>query len=138
MTVIWIRETKVVNLVTNDKMTVGSALLKPTKTPNSIEILMNSDKSIYRQDERAVIYVALIGEHGKFVDPDGISVSMNLFPTGHPFEKKKIGSYVFVPPPRGRGNNQITVTAQKGMYSVKLTSIGITVLPKIPSVWSRA
>ncbi len=130
------KDYKIVDFVTTDSAGSNPHSVKPAT--NSLKIFVNSDKQLYRQDEKAVFYIAFVDENDKFVDPDSIIVKMNLFPTGHTLEKKKIGSYTLVTPPLGRGNNQITVVAQKAMYNIDPSSIDITVLPRIPTAWYKA
>ncbi len=125
------KDYKLVDFVTTDRVEVNTDSLKPAE--NSLKIFVNSDKNSYREGEKALIYIAFLDEHDKFVDPDSIKVKMNLFLIGHTPEKKMVGSYTFVTPPLGRGDNQITVVAQKAMYKIDPSSISITVLPKIPS-----
>lgn len=128
-----LRNYKIIDFVSNDAASNNPDSIKPAT--NSLKIFLSTDKNLYRQGERALIYVSFVDEHDRFVDPDSIIVSMNLFPTGYKLENKKVGSYTFVTPPLGKGSNQITVVAQKAMYNIDPASITATVLPEIPSAW---
>lgn len=130
------RNYRIVDFVSNDASNASPSLKKAEKPiTGSITIFVNPDNPFYRDNERALIYMAFVDEHDNFLDPDNISVILNLFKTGQAPEKKKVGTYTFVTPPLGKGNNQITIVAQKDAYNIEPAYINITVLPEIPTAW---
>lgn len=96
---------------------------------DSIKTLLNTDKSVYGEGERALLFIGFVNDDDKFVDPDDIFVSMNVTPVNNLLERKKVGSYVYVTPPLEEGENQIIVVGQKEGYNIGTQSVGIAVLP---------
>jgi hypothetical protein len=95
----------------------------------SVKIFVNTDKNLYRESERAIIFMGFVDQNDKFVDPDEIITGFKPAPVGSMLEKKRVGSYVYVTPPLERGNTHITVLAKKEGYRIEPTSLEITVVP---------
>lgn len=95
----------------------------------SVKILANTDKNLYREGERAIIFIGFIDQNDKFVDPDEIVTGFKLAPLGSMLERKKVGSYVYVTPPLERGNTNIAILAQKEGYGIEPELLKITAVP---------
>jgi len=94
---------------------------------NSVKTFVNSDKKIYNEGDRALIFIGFTDADDEFVDPDWIQSTFNLEPITDQLEKKKVGSYTYLTAPLARGHNQITVIPHKEGYNIQTEVVTITV-----------
>ena len=97
---------------------------------NSINTFVNSDKKLYNEGDKAIIFLGFADADDEFVDPDWIQSNFNLEPISDQLEKKKVGSYTYMTPPLERGHNQITVIPHKEGYNTQTEVVTITVSTK--------
>jgi hypothetical protein len=96
---------------------------------NSITTYIHSDKDVYQEGQRAVVFINFLDSNERFRDPESVIISFNFAPAGTALEKKKDGSYVYLTPPLERGDNQILVAVRGQDRSLEPESLGIAVLP---------
>ena len=105
-----------------------NGVTKPISESNSIKTFVSMDKQVYREGERALLFINFIDSNDKFLNPDSMTASFNFIPVGSVLEKKKLGSYVYVTPPLERGDNWIVVLPYKEGYKTEPEYASFTVI----------
>ncbi|MGH7909574.1 MAG: hypothetical protein ACRENW_06980 [Thermodesulfobacteriota bacterium] len=95
----------------------------------SIRAIINTDKQVYSEGERAILFIGFVDANDKFVNPDSMDVSFNILPFDRTLEKKKLGSYTYMTPPLESNDGHITLILQKEGHDIQTETIKITVLP---------
>lgn len=95
----------------------------------SIRAVINAEKKVYREGERAVLFIGFVDVEDRFVDPENMDLSFSLLPVGNTPEKKKLGSYQYITSPLDNDDNQIRLVLQKEDHDIHTESVNITVLP---------
>ncbi|MEM2759783.1 MAG: hypothetical protein QXU32_05855 [Nitrososphaerales archaeon] len=88
-----------------------SSRLAMTVTVNTISTMVNSDKTLYREGDTVIIFVAFIDSNDNFIDPDEIRATWNNQPIQ--LEKKKEGSYTFTIENLQKRHQQVIVVPHK-------------------------
>jgi hypothetical protein len=95
----------------------------------SIRAIINTDKQVYREGERAIVFIGFVDVNDKFVNPDSMDVSFKILPFDQMLEKKKLGSYTYITPPLESNDDHITLILQKEGHDIQTENVNITVLP---------
>ena len=102
-----------------------SSKLSMTVTVNSINTMVNSEKTLYSAGDTVLIFVAFIDSNDNFTDPDSISAMWNNQPIE--LEKKKEGSYTFTIENLEKKHQQIVIVPYKEGFNVSTAYLTIIV-----------
>jgi len=111
----------------------GSEDMAPSKsnklimslTVNSINTMVNSDKTQYSPGDTVTIFIAFIDSEDTFIDPDSIMASLNNQPVE--LEKKKEGSYTFTITEVERKHHQLILVPDKEGFNISTAYLTIIV-----------
>ena len=95
----------------------------------SIRAIINTDKQVYREGERAMLFIGFVDANDKFINPDSMDVGFNILPFDRTLEKKKLGSYTYMTPPLTSNDHHITLVLQKEGHNIQTETVNIIVLP---------
>ena len=85
--------------------------LSMTVTVNTVHTTVNSDKTLYKEGDGVLIFVAFIDSNDEFIDPDSIHATWNNQLIK--LEKKTEGSYTFMIENLAKRHQQIVVVPHK-------------------------
>jgi hypothetical protein len=95
----------------------------------SIKAIINTDKQVYREGERAILFIGFVDTQDKFVNPDSMDISFNILHFDQTLEKKKLGSYTYMTPPLENSDGKIILVMKKEGHDIQTETVNITVLP---------
>ncbi len=94
-------------------------------TVNTVHTTVNSDKTLYNANDTVTIFVAFVDSADKFIDPDGIYVTLNNNIVQ--LEKKKEGSYTYTITNIAKHHQQLVVVPRKEGWNTNAAYLTIIV-----------